>query len=50
MLLAMEFEMAETIARLDQEMRDAARKFEFERAAELRDKIKYLRERELEVA
>jgi excinuclease ABC subunit B len=42
--------LAETIARLDLEMRDAARKFEFERAAELRDKIKYLRERELEVA
>jgi len=41
--------LAETIVRLDQEMRDAARKFEFERAAELRDKIKYLRERELEV-
>jgi excinuclease ABC subunit B len=42
--------LAETIARLDLEMRDAARKYEFERAAELRDKIKYLRERELEVA
>jgi excinuclease ABC subunit B len=42
--------LAETIARLDHEMREAARKFEFERAAELRDKIKYLRERELEVA
>jgi excinuclease ABC subunit B len=42
--------LAETIARLDQEMRDAARKYEFERAAELRDKIKYLRERELEMA
>jgi excinuclease ABC subunit B len=42
--------LAETITRLDLEMRDAARKFEFERAAELRDKIKYLRERELEVA
>jgi excinuclease ABC subunit B len=42
--------LAETIVRLDQEMRDAARKYEFERAAELRDKIKYLRERELEVA
>jgi excinuclease ABC subunit B len=42
--------LAETIVRLDQEMRDAARKFEFERAAELRDKIKYLKERELEVA
>jgi excinuclease ABC subunit B len=42
--------LAETIARLDQDMRDAARKFEFERAAELRDKIKYLKERELEVS
>ncbi|MCI0524218.1 MAG: excinuclease ABC subunit UvrB [Acidobacteria bacterium] len=42
--------LAETIAQLDHEMRDAARKFEFERAAELRDKIKYLRERELEMA
>ncbi|MGE0128375.1 MAG: excinuclease ABC subunit UvrB [Blastocatellales bacterium] len=42
--------LAETVARLDQEMREAARKFEFERAAELRDKIKYLRERELEIA
>jgi excinuclease ABC subunit B len=42
--------LAETIVRLDQEMRDAARKYEFERAAELRDKIKYLRERELEIA
>ncbi|MBO0723382.1 MAG: UvrB/UvrC motif-containing protein, partial [Blastocatellia bacterium] len=40
--------LAETIAKLEQEMRDAAKKFEFERAAELRDKIKYLRERELE--
>jgi excinuclease ABC subunit B len=42
--------LAETIVRLDHEMRDAARKYEFERAAELRDKIKYLRERELEMA
>ena len=37
----------ETIGRLDQEMREAARKFEFERAAALRDEIKYLREREM---
>jgi excinuclease ABC subunit B len=42
--------LAETIAQLEREMREAARKFEYERAAELRDKIKYLRERELEVA
>ncbi|MCA1815792.1 MAG: excinuclease ABC subunit UvrB [Acidobacteria bacterium] len=37
----------ETIARLDGEMRLAAKNLEFERAAELRDRIKYLREREL---
>jgi excinuclease ABC subunit B len=42
--------LAETIARLEQEMRAAAKKMEFERAAELRDKVKYLREREIEVA
>jgi excinuclease ABC subunit B len=37
----------ETLARLEQEMRLAAKAMEFERAAELRDRIKYLREREL---
>ncbi|HEX8179952.1 MAG TPA: excinuclease ABC subunit UvrB [Pyrinomonadaceae bacterium] len=37
----------QTIARLDGEMRLAAKAMEFERAAELRDRIKYLREREL---
>jgi excinuclease ABC subunit B len=36
-----------TIARLEAEMRAAAKNLEFERAAELRDRIKYLREREL---
>jgi excinuclease ABC subunit B len=36
-----------SIARLDGEMRAAAKAMEFERAAELRDRIKYLREREL---
>ena len=40
----------ETIARLEFQMREHARKFEFEKAAELRDRIKYLRERELQVA
>ncbi|MGH9971630.1 MAG: excinuclease ABC subunit UvrB [Pyrinomonadaceae bacterium] len=39
-----------TIARLDGEMRGAAKRFEFEKAAELRDRIKYLRERELQLA
>jgi excinuclease ABC subunit B len=41
--------IAETIARLEHEMRAAAAKYEFERAAELRDKVKYLRGRQLEV-
>jgi excinuclease ABC subunit B len=38
-----------TIARLQHEMRAAAKNLEFERAAELRDRIKYLRERELQM-
>ena len=40
----------ETIARLEFEMREHAKRFEFEKAAELRDRIKYLRARELQVA
>jgi excinuclease ABC subunit B len=39
-----------TIHRLELEMREAARRFEFERAAELRDRVKYLRERELQMS
>jgi excinuclease ABC subunit B len=42
--------ITETIARLERDMRRAAAHYEFERAAELRDRIKYLRNRELEVA
>ena len=38
-----------TIARLEVEMRGSAKRFEFERAAELRDRIKVLRERELQL-
>jgi excinuclease ABC subunit B len=38
-----------TLARLEVEMRGAAKRFEFERAAELRDRIKVLRERELQL-
>ncbi|MGI8919124.1 MAG: excinuclease ABC subunit UvrB [Pyrinomonadaceae bacterium] len=38
-----------TIARLEAEMRGAAKRFEFEKAAEYRDRIKYLRERELQL-
>jgi excinuclease ABC subunit B len=41
--------LAETIARFEAEMRQAAAKLEFERAAELRDKIKYLRTREISI-
>jgi len=39
-----------TVARLEVEMRAAAKRFEFERAAELRDRIKVLRERELQLS
>ena len=39
-----------TIKRFEFEMREHAKRFEFEKAAELRDRIKYLRERELAVA
>ncbi len=38
-----------TITRLEVEMRASAKRFEFEKAAELRDRIKALRERELQV-
>ena len=41
-------QLKETIAKLEMEMRAAAKEMKFERAAELRDKMKYLRERELE--
>src|ERR1044072_386683 len=39
-----------TIKRLEAEMRASAKRFEFEHAAELRDRIKVLRERELTLA
>ncbi len=42
--------IVETITRLEAEMRAAAAKYEFERAAELRDKMKYLRNRQLELS
>jgi excinuclease ABC subunit B len=42
--------LAETITRLEAEMRAAAGRYEFERAAELRDRLKHLRARELEIA
>ena len=39
-----------TLTRLEAEMRGAAKRFEFERAAELRDRIRVLRERQLQVS
>ena len=38
-----------TIERLEHEMRASAKAMEFERAAEIRDRIKYLRDRELQL-
>jgi excinuclease ABC subunit B len=42
-------DLKQTIQDLEGEMRVAARDMKFERAAELRDKIKYLKEKELQV-
>jgi len=41
--------LQKTVKRLEREMRDAAKELEFERAAELRDRIALLRERLLEL-
>jgi hypothetical protein len=42
-----EEEMLQAIAQLETQMREAAKKFEFERAAALRDRIRALQQREL---
>ncbi len=42
-------QLKETIIGIEHEMRQAARDMKFEQAAELRDKLKYLRERQLEL-
>jgi excinuclease ABC subunit B len=42
-----ELPLAERIARLEKEMREAARRLEFEEAAELRDRIRELREQQI---
>ncbi len=42
--------LKETIARLELDMREAAKKMEFEKAAEIRDRVKYLREREIQLS
>ncbi len=41
--------LKETIAGLEQDMRQAAKNMQFEQAAEIRDRIKYLRERQISV-
>ena len=41
-------QLKETIAQLEMDMRHAAKEMKFEQAAEIRDRLKYLRERELE--
>ena len=41
-------QLKETISQLEMEMRHAAKEMKFEQAAEIRDRLKYLRERELE--
>ncbi|MDE3181759.1 MAG: excinuclease ABC subunit UvrB [Acidobacteriota bacterium] len=43
-------ELSELISTLEQQMRDAARQFEFEKAAGLRDRIKALKEKEAGLA
>ena len=43
-------QLKETILQLEGEMRQSAKDMKFEHAAGLRDKIKYLRERELQLS
>jgi excinuclease ABC subunit B len=41
-------QLKETIHQLEADMRNAAKEMKFERAAEIRDRLKYLKERDLE--
>jgi len=43
-------EMQALIKKLEQQMREAAKRFEFEKAAGLRDRVKALREKEVGLA
>jgi excinuclease ABC subunit B len=45
--ISTEEQLAKTIAQLETQMREAAKKFEFERAAALRDRIRDLKQRDL---
>jgi len=42
-------QLKETIGQIEADMRFAAREMKFERAAELRDRLKYLRDRQIEL-
>jgi excinuclease ABC subunit B len=42
-----EAQLAELLAQLETQMREAAKKFEFEKAAQLRDRIKSLKQQDL---
>ena len=42
-------QLGEMVLQLEHEMREAAKARKFEHAAELRDKVKYIRERQLEL-
>jgi excinuclease ABC subunit B len=42
-------ELEQAIKRLEQEMREAAKQFEFERAAALRDQVKRLKKNEMDL-
>ena len=43
-------QLRETIASLEHEMREAAKNMKFEQAAEVRDRVKYLKERQIELS
>jgi excinuclease ABC subunit B len=43
-------QLKETIAQLEREMRQAAKDMKFEHAAEVRDRLKYLRDRQIELS
>ena len=43
-------QLKESIAQLEQDMREAARNMKFEQAAEIRDRVNYLRDRQLQLA
>jgi excinuclease ABC subunit B len=43
-------QLKEMVGNLEQEMREAARNMKFEQAAEIRDRVKYLKERQIELS